>query len=401
MDPLPDIRDVEAAFDSGHKIWRRRLAAIAQKLRRNLDRAEVRYSIRYRVKSLESFLEKRSRSSYAAGSKIKDLLGLRIAVPFLEDIEVVVDAIGRSFEVLEIERKAEQLSAREFAYDSVHIIAAIEKVEAGPFPPGSLPAICEIQVRTILQDAWAEIEHELVYKRDFDVPDESMKKKLAALNASLALSDMIFQEVRDRQNELRRWGSERFRELEKKLTSTRAYDLPRKPVDEEWASRSNAEDEAMDASIRAATRAHNARDYPAAIRHYTSALEGRPRLALRSRLYNHRGMARFSLGDERAALDDFEQSVKADSTHCSALNNCALVWRRFGYIQKSLEYFSRSLALESRQADVRFMRAQTFFEIGELSVALDEATAALELEPWYPEATRLRLKVERALAEAT
>jgi putative GTP pyrophosphokinase len=57
------------------------------------------------------------------------------------------------------------------------------------------PPVCEVQVRTILQDAWAEVEHELVYKAEFTPFDEPMKRKLAALNANLTLSDMLFQEI--------------------------------------------------------------------------------------------------------------------------------------------------------------------------------------------------------------
>ena len=60
----------------------------------------------------------------------------------------------------------------------------------------------EVQLRTILQEAWAEVEHELVYKAEFTPFDEPMKRKLAALNANLSLSDIIFQEILDYQRRL-------------------------------------------------------------------------------------------------------------------------------------------------------------------------------------------------------
>jgi putative GTP pyrophosphokinase len=38
-----------------------------------------------------------------------------------------------------------------------------------------------VQLRTILQDAWAEVEHELIYKSDIKLPNASIRRKLAAL----------------------------------------------------------------------------------------------------------------------------------------------------------------------------------------------------------------------------
>ncbi len=67
--------------------------------------------------------------------------------------------------------------------------------------------VCEIQLRTILQDAWAEVEHELVYKSDISLPNQSIRRKLASLNATLTLSDLIFQEIRDYQKEIRQTWS--------------------------------------------------------------------------------------------------------------------------------------------------------------------------------------------------
>ena len=60
-----------------------------------------------------------------------------------------------------------------------------------------------------MQDAWAEVEHELVYKSDITLPNQSIRRKLASLNATLTLSDLIFQEIRDYQKEIRRHGRNR------------------------------------------------------------------------------------------------------------------------------------------------------------------------------------------------
>ncbi|MFS6554050.1 hypothetical protein VPJ68_00820, partial [Parabacteroides distasonis] len=57
---------------------------------------------------------------------------------------------------------------------------------------------------TILQDAWAEVEHELIYKTEFTPFDAPLRRKLASVNASLSLADTIFQEIRDYQKNFQR-----------------------------------------------------------------------------------------------------------------------------------------------------------------------------------------------------
>jgi putative GTP pyrophosphokinase len=122
---------------------------------------------------------------------INDFFGLRIVCPFLEDIETVSSLIASHFEILETERKANQHSFREFGYDSVHLAIPLTTQLTGRSMPG-VRKVCEIQLRTTLQEAWAEVEHELVYKSDISLPNQSIRRKLASLNATLTLSDLIF-----------------------------------------------------------------------------------------------------------------------------------------------------------------------------------------------------------------
>ncbi|MDR2471869.1 MAG: RelA/SpoT domain-containing protein, partial [Treponema sp.] len=126
---------------------------------------------------------------------ITDLIALRVICPFLEDQAAVERLIREHFTVIELDRKGAHFSFKEFGYESVHLLVEI---------PGELrekwgdcgTTVAEIQIRTILQDAWAEVEHELVYKAEFTPFDDPMKRRLAAVNASLSLADSIFQEIR-------------------------------------------------------------------------------------------------------------------------------------------------------------------------------------------------------------
>ena len=98
--------------------------------------------------------------------QITDLFGLRVVCPFLEDIETVAKLVSERFKVVETVRKANQHSFREFGYDSLHLVIRMPGETQLKAPLPGTATTCEIQLRTILQDAWAEVEHELVYKSD-------------------------------------------------------------------------------------------------------------------------------------------------------------------------------------------------------------------------------------------
>jgi putative GTP pyrophosphokinase len=391
-----DVR-IQELYDLQMKDWGRSLGSIARKLSRRLEKAGVKYSLKHRVKKIGSLREKRSRLPTEGGRRtdeVKDLLGIRVVVPFLEDMEKVLEVVESHFDVLEVERKAEHLSFREFAYDSVHVIIDVPD-EKLAFPPGCARA-CEIQIRTILQDAWAEVEHELIYKTNLDLPDTSVRKKLAALNASLTLSDTIFQEIRDHQRELSQWGRDRFHELHKKAALPEPTAIPQVMKSGEAApgrSSRRGGGAGLDSTLYLGLKAHNEKDYAQAIRLYSRALRMGPDMKVRSIIYNHRGMANFMLDRERQALRDFDKSFQCDPRNCRALNNRALVWRRLGHVQESLKDFSQSLAIKARQPEVHFLRSQTFFEIGDLATALREVGAALALRKTYPEAEELRERI--------
>ncbi|MBF0289598.1 MAG: hypothetical protein HQM14_17440 [SAR324 cluster bacterium] len=387
--------------------WESYLSNVAQKIRRELYKSGLKFSIKSRIKTIESLNVKRIQleNLNAVGSKkIKDLLGLRTIVPFQEDVEQIIDMLHNKFEVIEIERKSENLSYREFAYDSVHVIIAVDD-ENFAFPQPCTKC-CEIQIRTILQDAWAEVEHELIYKSDLRFYNESTRKKLAALNANLTLSDMIFQEIKDVQKESKKWGQERFQELQKKAAQINANEVSAYiskekdlPSQKDTSNSSKASDKKLDRTLMEALENHNQKNYKKAIELYSQALDFNPNLKIRSIIYHHRGMANFMLHSEHRALQDFDISFQCDSTNYRALNNRALVLRRMGHITESLEDFKLSLELKKDQPEVYYLRAQTNFELTNYNRALEDLTASLKLNPTYQPAIELMKHVSNKMAE--
>jgi putative GTP pyrophosphokinase len=168
--------------------WDAYLSGLSNKISKALQKNGLKYSIKSRIKTIESLNIKQTQlknQKKGASKRIGDLFGLRTIVPFQEDVESVINILHNIFTITEIERKAENLSYREFAYDSVHMNISID--EGNLVFPKCCKKGCEIQIRTILQDAWAEVEHTLTYKSNLKFYNESIRKKLAALNANLTL----------------------------------------------------------------------------------------------------------------------------------------------------------------------------------------------------------------------
>lgn len=154
-------------------------------------------SIYYRVKSIESFLEKIDRKAYADPIEdIEDICGIRIICYYQKDIEKITDIIKTEFSIHESETKEDRLEQNQFGYRSHHLIACINKQwEITPNFRGLGDLKCELQIRTVLMHAWAEIEHSLSYKSEVQVP-EKFRRKLSRISAKLEEADEQFEELK-------------------------------------------------------------------------------------------------------------------------------------------------------------------------------------------------------------
>jgi putative GTP pyrophosphokinase len=155
-----------------------------------------------RGKSVESFQVKAEKPhpDNANGPKyadpltdITDLAGVRVIVFLEDDVIEVRNLIARVFDTRE-ELSVDAASG----YRGLHLVAALRenrrelleyKRFAGRF--------AEIQVRTVLQHAWAEIEHGIGYKPTKPLP-EAIRRQLRNLSGSLGTADHGLQEVASR-----------------------------------------------------------------------------------------------------------------------------------------------------------------------------------------------------------
>jgi ppGpp synthetase/RelA/SpoT-type nucleotidyltranferase len=150
-----------------------------------------------RVKSLESLRHKLSRPdrSYEALWSVTDLVGLRITTYFEDAIDAVARAIEEAFAV-DYNDSIDKLRFKDhgrFGYRSLHYVCALPGDAAiAPLPPA---ARFEIQVRTVVQHAWAEVEHDLGYKSHDAVP-ERIRRRFSRVASLLEIADEEFVSIR-------------------------------------------------------------------------------------------------------------------------------------------------------------------------------------------------------------
>lgn len=163
-----------------------------------LERAGVRVlGVSHRVKSASSLARKLARPdrTYRRLDDLTDLVGLRVITYFEDSIEQVAQLIERSFRVdmdRSVDKRLLEDPAR-FGYRSLHYICHPPPLLVTIEPTWDWPF--EIQVRTVLQHAWAEIEHDLGYKSPESIP-MPVRRRFSRLAGLLEIADSEFVELR-------------------------------------------------------------------------------------------------------------------------------------------------------------------------------------------------------------
>lgn len=161
------------------------------------DRTLVRVELRaVRVKTLASLTRKATRHNWAPDHALwfcRDLIGCRVICNNVEDAYRFAELLKESLPIFprSIELQDQITTPNSAGYRALHLNFSLD-VGRHPFSSTLIP--CEVQVRTRLQDAWAELSHDDIYKSD-GLPDD-LRDRLGDLAETLATADRIASAIR-------------------------------------------------------------------------------------------------------------------------------------------------------------------------------------------------------------
>jgi putative GTP pyrophosphokinase len=181
-------KELEAIFDD-YLIFKEELEPTAIMLFNKLMKSRKVHSVRYRIKDPEHLIEKIIRKKIENKEsnltlenykeELTDLIGLRALHLFKEDWEFINDFISETWDLKQkpvanyrkgdteqiiefFKKKGCEPKEHKYGYRSVHYIIKTQ--------PGRQIHFGEIQIRTIFEEAWAEIDHTIRYPYDLENP---------------------------------------------------------------------------------------------------------------------------------------------------------------------------------------------------------------------------------------
>ena len=148
---------------------------LVKELERCISNLGIMYRIFYREKTKSSLIKKieKDPNKYCEEKKIQDLIGVRIALYFVDDIAVARKALEERFQYVAIDSQVDEPGSEVFKAvrcnlifklpDHFDLSNSLDEVHAS-----LVDNTFEVQIRTILSEGWHEIDHDLRYKRKED-----------------------------------------------------------------------------------------------------------------------------------------------------------------------------------------------------------------------------------------
>jgi ppGpp synthetase/RelA/SpoT-type nucleotidyltranferase len=186
-------RRQKVLFEARNRLRSVLLSVIAKIEDKKLVRVEVGD---VRVKELTSLRRKAEKNGWQANEALSacgDLVGGRVVCNNTEDVYRFVELLREALPDASVEVQDQIDEPNSAGYRALHVNLSLG-VGADPFRPELVP--CEIQIRTRLQDAWAVLSHDDIYKQQ-ELP-EDVRARFKDLSEILAAADHIASDIRRR-----------------------------------------------------------------------------------------------------------------------------------------------------------------------------------------------------------
>jgi putative GTP pyrophosphokinase len=139
---------------------------------------------------------------YEIKDYISDLIGIRIVCLYEDQISVLSEVLQRHFRILDVTDKISAVESTEdsFGYKGLHMDLALnDKMASLPKYQPYMGLSFEVQIRSLIQDAWSVLDHKIKYKKSIPV---DLKRRINVLSALFELADREFKEIRNATAEL-------------------------------------------------------------------------------------------------------------------------------------------------------------------------------------------------------
>ncbi|MDW3221969.1 MAG: tetratricopeptide repeat protein [Paracoccaceae bacterium] len=315
------MKDYISEYRKNRPIYKALCSVVAQVIEASFGQANVRFhSIDPRAKDVESFERKACKTDDAGAAKyqnpleeITDLAGVRVIVFTIDDIAMVTEFVDENFEIIEKRDVGEErVEKGQFGYQSIHYLVRLtEERLALPEFAAYRNYVCEIQVRTVLQHAWAEMEHDIQYKGSKNIP-KTVRRKFLSLAGLLEIADREFASIQRADRELKRGI---LTDLQKDLTK----DAITSPGEQTTYGGTTANVEKNTSGVQVRDLLSEGR-YAEAIELYNKKIESEPTSYT---LFIGRARALFLVGETEKALKDLDKvdELQADNPHAASLRS--------------------------------------------------------------------------------
>lgn len=188
-------------YDAQSSLYKEFAFKVRQLLEEMLKSEKISYNeTTCRVKDKMSLSKKidAKKDKYKHLGDLTDIAGVRIITFYSDDVDKVAGLVEKEFEVdwdNSIDRR-KSLEPDRFGYCSVHYVVCMspERLKLREYRQYK-DLKCEVQIRTVLQHAWAEIEHDLGYKSENAIPKD-IRRSFSRLAGLLEIGDKEFLEIR-------------------------------------------------------------------------------------------------------------------------------------------------------------------------------------------------------------